>query len=759
MMESAQKRGGRRQIRAYSRSETHRKVSMTIDRKTAVFSGHPTGRGRVVSAILLAGCLLASAPAALGWTTVGPGIEYQEFTLPDPNNLFVARMDRRNPAVIIDSSIGQGRLSGGTETVRNQASRYEDAIGFWGTDWGRRNDVIVAINGDFYNTSTGVPTGGQIHSGWFAKQFSGAAFGWTLDRNAFISSNSQTLRVRYLASGAAQDCNGINRTRGTNELILFTPQYDSTTKTDTTGVEVLVEMARPAMEVGTVDPTRGWIRQIRNNLGSTPIPFDHVVLSATGTAATTLLNNAAVDAEVAISTPGNNPAPWTRAYAGVGAGEQFLANGIVVGGQDVLHPRTAIAYNSNYVFFVVVDGRKSSSIGMTMAMLGNFCKDYLGATWGINQDGGGSSTMVVNGVVKNDPSDGSERAVSNGMMMVAVQPKIHSTAYGANATVKTTATANVRLGPGTNYAVLTSVARNAQGTVLDHSLGGVFAKGYYWWKCDFSGTPGWLAESNLSLVSPGGYPSFSQHPVDQNPCLNDTVVLSVQAGGSGSLAYQWQKDGINLSDGGRLSGAATTTLTISSFTSGDAASYRCRVTDSIGTTTSHSAALFPPRALTVITQHPQSLDSPPVPHGETVGFSTSATGDGTISYQWQFDGNDLAEGARHIGVATASLTILHVTGDDSGAYRCRITAGCGTGYTNPAQLTVNTPDFDGDGDVDAVDFGHLQTCLSGRLVPVSDPACMNARMDRDADVDYDDVLRLLGCLSGPDQPYDHDCLN
>ncbi len=39
---------------------------------------------------------------------------------------------------------------------------------------------------------------------------------------------------------------------------------------------------------------------------------------------------------------------------------------------------------------------------MTIPQLADFAKDELGATYGIAQDGGGSSTMVVNGEVKNN---------------------------------------------------------------------------------------------------------------------------------------------------------------------------------------------------------------------------------------------------------------------------------------------------------------------------------------------------------------------
>ena len=53
--------------------------------------------------------------------------------------------------------------------------------------------------------------------------------------------------------------------------------------------------AKPAM-------ARGVVRAIRQNQGSTAIPFDHVVLSATGDRASTLLANVTIGAEIGIST-------------------------------------------------------------------------------------------------------------------------------------------------------------------------------------------------------------------------------------------------------------------------------------------------------------------------------------------------------------------------------------------------------------------------------------------------------------------------
>ena len=81
------------------------------------------------------------------------------------------------------------------------------------------------------------------------------------------------------------------------------------------------------------------------------------------------------------------------------------------------NPRTAIGtVAKNHYLFVVSDGRTSESAGLSLYELANFMKS-LGATKVYNLDGGGSSTMVFQGEVVNNPTTNgnkiSERAVSD----------------------------------------------------------------------------------------------------------------------------------------------------------------------------------------------------------------------------------------------------------------------------------------------------------------------------------------------------------
>jgi Phosphodiester glycosidase len=104
---------------------------------------------------------------------------------------------------------------------------------------------------------------------------------------------------------------------------------------------------------------------------------------------------------------------------------------LLMGGQiipdlndEAIQPRTAVGYSKNgrYLYLVVVDGRQPFySEGMTVRELAGLMLS-LGANYAMDLDGGGSSTLVVQGLngqprVLNSPIDnyipGRERPVAN----------------------------------------------------------------------------------------------------------------------------------------------------------------------------------------------------------------------------------------------------------------------------------------------------------------------------------------------------------
>lgn len=80
------------------------------------------------------------------------------------------------------------------------------------------------------------------------------------------------------------------------------------------------------------------------------------------------------------------------------------------------NPRTAIGMiDELHYIFLVSDGRTSQSAGLSLLELAEVMQNY-GCTVAYNLDGGGSSTMVFNGQVINNPTDGrsfGERKVSD----------------------------------------------------------------------------------------------------------------------------------------------------------------------------------------------------------------------------------------------------------------------------------------------------------------------------------------------------------
>ena len=71
--------------------------------------------------------------------------------------------------------------------------------------------------------------------------------------------------------------------------------------------------------------------------------------------------------------------------------------------------------------------------------------------------------------------------------------------------------------------------------------------------------------------------------------IGSPIALTARASGFGPVSYQWRKNGAPVSDGGRVSGAATATLTIDPADFSDAGSYDAVVTDSCTTTASNGA--------------------------------------------------------------------------------------------------------------------------------------------------------------------------
>lgn len=517
-----------------------------------------------------------------GWSELAPGVGYKEFSLPGPVRAYVARMGiaDTDPADginnTLETAIGGGRL-GSLETVRGMASRYNDAINFWGDPgqnnwfWGNRSEILVAVNGDYFG-SIDTPQNGMVQAGWYAKRFrdleGGSGLVWNMNRQVFIDDcikhDPLKQTVKFLDNDNTllfeEKFTGINTIIDDNripkELVLYTPQFGMRTPARADGIEFVVQLQRPLLIIPpSSNSVVGQIIEIRDQVGSTLIPFDAVVISVEADLREELLPPAVqvgdivqINQEVTSLDRNCNTSsahPWTKAYASLGAAMHLLESGAAYPpNEDTTRaPRTAIAYDSTYIYLIVVDGRQPGfSIGMTFQELADFILYAIGAQDAVAQDGGGSSTMVVNGSVVNRPSTqchvlflpvisnysggkvitrpalpleenfeppsrlqyGCERRVSNAMMIASVAPKEVSSVLTVEDSVFTTQDGQLRVGPGTNYPAYQIIPAGSFGVIIAdyNALNGVRAKGTNWWKVDFGGRTGWIAEGVIDILTP-----------------------------------------------------------------------------------------------------------------------------------------------------------------------------------------------------------------------------------------------------------------
>ena len=179
----------------------------------------------------------------------------------------------------------------------------------------------------------------------------------------------------------------------------------------------------------------------------------------------------------------------------------------------------------------------------------------------------------------------------------------------------------------------------------------------------------------LTVLTP---PAITTQPQSLTSAAGTTASFSATATGSAPLSYQWRLNGVNLANGGRISGATTTTLTISGVQSADAGSYTLVVSNGAGSVTSAAAALTVTGPPAILTQ-PVSQS---VVAGANASFSVMASGTAPLSYQWRFNGANLS------GATSTSLTLAGVQPANAGSYTVVVTNAAGSATSAAAVLTV-----------------------------------------------------------------------
>ena len=186
-------------------------------------------------------------------------------------------------------------------------------------------------------------------------------------------------------------------------------------------------------------------------------------------------------------------------------------------------------------------------------------------------------------------------------------------------------------------------------------------------------------------ITNGGPLQITGGPVDQSVYSGGNAIFTVATSGDGPLTYQWQQDGINLTNGSGISGATSATLTISNATLGDAAFYDVLISNPSTNLTSASALLAVEFSPPGITSQPADLTTIA---GSTATFTVTVQGDQPLTYQWQENGTNLVDGGNIFGSATPTLTLGNVSESENGYFSVVISNDLVGTTSRSAQLQV-----------------------------------------------------------------------
>ncbi|MEY2427256.1 MAG: hypothetical protein QOJ40_141, partial [Verrucomicrobiota bacterium] len=184
-------------------------------------------------------------------------------------------------------------------------------------------------------------------------------------------------------------------------------------------------------------------------------------------------------------------------------------------------------------------------------------------------------------------------------------------------------------------------------------------------------------------------PVIISQPANQAVMEGATATFSVGTASNALLFYQWQYDNgmflANLSDGGNLSGSATSTLTVSNVTSANVGAYSVVLSNAAGGVISSNAFLtiVPWRPVIVVQPTNQTV----LP-GQTASMSVTAVGSQPLSYRWQKNGTNLTDGGELTGSTSATLMINNVSPASAGTYLVNVSNTLGSVTSAGAVLAV-----------------------------------------------------------------------
>jgi hypothetical protein len=350
---------------------------------------------------------------------VAPGVEraiYRLQTSAGPLVISTVLLDLREPTLHLGAVLAHDALVSSGETVSAMAAR---------------TGAVAGINADYFDIgNTNAPVGVVVRSGALERTPS--------TRVALTVSKEREIRFEtYRFAGSAVNGSGSQAIPlasvdvwppASGEAMLLTPAYGIAAPHAGVAVAELTPLDPPSP---TLAPPNGHYRVDAIDPGAPAHPGYALALGAT------LAATATPQPGDVITIATDTDPPLGDVATALGGGPALLADGLPV--DDPASPgyaerarripvAAALKFADGTLALVVVDGRRPAiSIGVNRAELIALARGF-GATDAMQFDSGGSATLVARELgderasVQNDPSDGRERPVADGLFAYSDAP-------------------------------------------------------------------------------------------------------------------------------------------------------------------------------------------------------------------------------------------------------------------------------------------------------------------------------------------------
>jgi hypothetical protein len=365
----------------------------------------------------------ADMPVPAGFTVTAQdrpaeGVEHVVLSKADPPMLVnVARIAAGAP-VSLRAVLSNDTVAGDQPRLETTSSMCE------------RVHCLLGVNADFAGVGTDQPLGAFVTDGELLRSPATTHHQLSLTGDGRLTDQTFAWTGRVMTTDLNQQSfDGVNVDRASGTIVLYTPAYGPTTKTASPGVDLVVRVVEPAGEFRLGQTALVEITGLDEGAQDAPIPPGGAILSGDGAGADALRSL------------------WARVSSGAASKQAFIRVESPdnvresVGGSPILvrdgkrwftdpgdnfttgrHPRTLVGWTpGGDVLLVTVDGRQPDvSVGMTLYEATDLLIG-LGATEGMNLDGGGSTTFVRNGSVVNRVSDVQVRSGGKTLVRHSVQ--------------------------------------------------------------------------------------------------------------------------------------------------------------------------------------------------------------------------------------------------------------------------------------------------------------------------------------------------